>query len=218
MDARKQILLRAGHCFGCLRKGHISRECSSTGRCSRCGGHHHISICSKGSSSRQSTTGRTPATDDSSRKTPTSQSGLNTNASEFASTTTALYVDVNKTIFLQTAQALVYNPCFPQSSLKVRIVLDSGSQRSYVSNRVRDALSLVPEKQQRVSIATFGSGEGTFQMVEVVKVGMTLNGNENKKLTLFAVPHNICEPLSEQPVTLCMNTYEHLCNLDLTDR
>ena len=194
LDARKQILLRAGRCFGCLRKGHISRECSSTGRYSRCGGDHHISICSKGSSSRQSTTGRTPAMDDSSRKVPTSQ--LNTNASEFSSTTTALYVDVNKTIFLQTAQALVYNPCFPQSSLKVRIVLDSGSQRSYVSNRVRDALSLVPEKKQHVSIATFG--------------------NENKKLTLFAVPH-ICEPLSEQPVTLCMNTYEHLCNLDLAD-
>ena len=95
LDARKQILLRAGHCFGCLRKGHINHECSSTCRCFRCGGHHHISICSKGSSSRQSTTGRTPATDDSSRKVPTSQSGLNTNASEFASTTTALYVDVN---------------------------------------------------------------------------------------------------------------------------
>ena len=110
----------------------------------------------------------------------------------------------------------MYNPCFPQSSLKVRIVLDSGSQRSYVSNRVRDALSLFPKKQQRVSIATFGSGEGTFQMVEVVKVGMTLNGNENKKLTSFAVLH-ICEPLPEQPVMFCMNTYEHLCNLDLAD-
>ena len=41
-------------------------------------------------------------------------------------------------------------------------------------------------------------------MVEVVKVGMTLNGNKNKKLTSFAVPH-ICEPLSEQPVTLCLS-------------
>ena len=85
LDARKQLLLRAGRCFGCLRKGHISRECPSTGKCSRCGGRHHISICSKGSSSRQSTTGRTPATDDSSRKAPSSQPGLNPNASEFAS-------------------------------------------------------------------------------------------------------------------------------------
>ena len=73
LDARKQILLRAGRCFGCLRKGHINHECSSTCRCSRCGSHHHISICSKGSSSHQSTTGRTPAMDDSSRKVPTSQ-------------------------------------------------------------------------------------------------------------------------------------------------
>ena len=97
--------------------------------------------------------------DDSSRKAPTSQSGLNTNASEFTSITTALYVDVNKTIFLQTALALVYNPCFPQSSLKVRIVLDSGSQRSYVSNRVRDALSLVPEKHSMCQLQHSGQGK-----------------------------------------------------------
>ena len=31
LDARKHILLRAARCFGCLRKGHINRECSSTG-------------------------------------------------------------------------------------------------------------------------------------------------------------------------------------------
>ena len=56
--------------------------------------------------------------------------------------------------------------CSPQSSLKVRIV-DIGNQRSYVSDRVRDALSLVPEKQQRVLIPTFGSAEGTSPKVEV---------------------------------------------------
>ena len=93
--------------------------------------------------------------DNSSRKAPASQPGLNPNP-EFATTTTALYVAANKTIFMQTAQAFVCNTCSPQSSLKVRIVLDISSQRSYVSDRVRDALSLVPEKQQRVLIATFG--------------------------------------------------------------
>ena len=36
-----------------------------------------------------------------------------------------------------------------------------------MSDRVRDALSLVPEKQQRVLIPTFGSAEGTSPKVEV---------------------------------------------------
>ena len=30
IEARKQILKRNGHCFCCLRKGHIGRECRSS--------------------------------------------------------------------------------------------------------------------------------------------------------------------------------------------
>ena len=46
IDARKQILKKSGRCFVCLRRGHISRECRSKSRCSKCGGRHHFSICS----------------------------------------------------------------------------------------------------------------------------------------------------------------------------
>ena len=48
-DARRQILQKAGRCFICLRRGHISRECHSNAKCFKCGGRHHVSICSKGS-------------------------------------------------------------------------------------------------------------------------------------------------------------------------
>ena len=44
---RKQLLVKAGRCFVCLRKGHIGREYRSSGKCSNCGGRHHLSICSK---------------------------------------------------------------------------------------------------------------------------------------------------------------------------
>ena len=44
---RKQLLVKAGRCFVCLRKGHIGRDCRSLGKCSNCGGRHHLSICSK---------------------------------------------------------------------------------------------------------------------------------------------------------------------------
>ena len=45
---------------------------------------------------------------------------------------------------------------------------------------------------------------------------MKLNGSVTKELIVYAVPH-ICEPLSSQPVTLCVDKYEHLANLDLAD-
>ena len=42
---RKQILRSSGRCFVCLRRGHISRNCRSRGRCRGCGGRHHTTIC-----------------------------------------------------------------------------------------------------------------------------------------------------------------------------
>ena len=35
-------LQKAGHCFVCLQKGHISRECHSRAKCLKCGGKQHF--------------------------------------------------------------------------------------------------------------------------------------------------------------------------------
>lgn len=42
---RKHILRRSGRCFVCLRKNHLSRDCRSTIKCTKCNGRHHVSIC-----------------------------------------------------------------------------------------------------------------------------------------------------------------------------
>ena len=42
-EARKKILRQKRKCFGCLRSGHLSRDCEA--RCYRCGGKHHVSLC-----------------------------------------------------------------------------------------------------------------------------------------------------------------------------
>ena len=44
-DARRQILLKTGRCFICLRKGHMGKDCRSSTRCASCRGRHHTSIC-----------------------------------------------------------------------------------------------------------------------------------------------------------------------------
>ena len=43
--ARNEILKRAGRCFFCLKRNHISKDCSSRMKCLKCGRQHHISIC-----------------------------------------------------------------------------------------------------------------------------------------------------------------------------
>ena len=41
VEARRQILKKAGRCFMCLCTGHISKECRSKIRCRKCGKRHH---------------------------------------------------------------------------------------------------------------------------------------------------------------------------------
>ena len=119
-------------------------------------------------------------------------------------------------MLLQTARALVYNPTAPQSPQEIRMVLDAGSQRSYVTNRIKDALALKPEGNEHMSIITFRSDKRSDQNCEIVRIRMKLKDGPDKEFKLFAVPL-ICEPVAAQPISLCIEKYSHLSRLDLAD-
>ena len=213
VDARKQILRRSGRCFVCLRRGHIGRECRSRSKCSKCGGRHHHSICSRPQVTNVPRTSPIAPTSSEPSHKPT----LNPEATPFTTPpTTSLYVNANKTVLLQTARTIAYNPDTPQSALEVRAILDLGSQRSYVTNRVKNALSLSPTGKQHMSILTFGSDKRSTQTCETVRVGMKTREGPDKELELFSVPL-ICEPLVAQPISFCVEKYNHLARLELAD-
>ena len=126
--ARKQILQKVGRCFVCLRRGHISRECNSHKKCSKCSGRHHVSICMKSSStpSGHTPTKIPPVVTPQPQPDPTSvpRPGLNTSAPAFQSQeprSTSLWVNSSRTVLLQTAQAQAFNPDCPERSCKVRL-------------------------------------------------------------------------------------------------
>ncbi|CAB4030686.1 E3 ubiquitin- ligase DZIP3, partial [Paramuricea clavata] len=45
INERKQLIRKYGRCFICLKKGHISKNCSSNVNCNACGKRHHRSVC-----------------------------------------------------------------------------------------------------------------------------------------------------------------------------
>ncbi len=229
--ARKQVLQKAGRCFVCLRRGHISRECNSHRKCAKCGGRHHISICLRGTgppptwsgftASDQDKTDNPSAASTQSRPDPPAaqRSGLNAGAPAFQAQerrSTSLWVNSGRTVLLQTAQAKAFNPVSPHQSRRVRIVLDSGSQRSYVTEHVARELSQAPEGKQPMTIMTFGTSEEQPQVCERVRLSLALKNGRTRQLTLFTVPI-ICEPLSCQPVSLCQDSFDHIMGLDLAD-
>ena len=158
VDKHKQLLWRAGQCFSCLRRGHLSRNCRTTNHSQLCHERHHTSICSGSTNWGEPTSGAAavppPATE-------LTTSNLKPSAPEFTLTehslrASTLCVNVGKPILLQTASAIIFNPCDSTSS-KLRIVMDSGSQHSYLTQRARDTLHLQTVARQRLANATFGS-------------------------------------------------------------
>ena len=81
---------------------------------------------------------------------------------------------------------------------------------------VKKALNLESKEMQQLSIATFGTTAQDPQEYEVVRVGLKLKDGGTRELRLITVP-SICEPLTAQPISLCLDKFEHLKQLDLAD-
>ena len=205
VDSRKKILRSSGRCFNCLRKNHLSRNCRITSKCKQCQGRHHTSICEKGSNPREDTSLATPI-------------NLDPKAPMFtpSPTTNALCSSRGNAVLLQTARTTVYNPSEPSLRVEVRLLLDSGSQRSYLTERAMKRLRLEPIHRHTLSIATFGAIQEQPKVCPIVSVGVCLRGCPDASLELHVVP-TICEPLSYQPIASSVKSYDHLVSLDLAD-
>ena len=126
-----------------------------------------------------------------------------------------MYVDVKTPVLLQTARASVFQPHRPLLTTVVRIILDSGSQRSYITDMVRKNLALRTEQAETVVMKTFGCHENVH-ICDVVKLAFKTATGTDLVLPFLVVP-SICEPIAGQPVTLARDTYPHLFGLNLAD-
>ena len=107
-------------------------------------------------------------------------------------------------------------PGNPHITCSTRLIFDSGSQRSYISSRLRELLSLTTEKTEVMKISTFGKDNGTMESCDVVRVNMKINYGSDMEFRLLTVPR-ICEPLTGQPITFVVKHFKHLSTLDLAD-
>lgn len=191
VEARKQILRKEGRCYVCLKRNHMSRECRSSVRCSQCNGKHHTSICER-------------ATQD--KKTPTGAQGK-------SQASVQMYVSSHTPVLLQTAVTTVYGNT---EQVRARIILDGGSQRSYVTNQLRSSLNLKRIRTDTVSIKTFGSSGESTQVCDVVELKIGTKQGESVKLTALSVPL-ICEPICGQPIEYAQRVFGYLSELELAD-
>ena len=123
VQARKELLKKYGRCFVCPQKDHIRCNYSAKFKC-----RHHVSICSANLRPLQPTKPETPVPTPGPRQQWLTAQSVRNNA--------VLHSDSTTPVFLQTAQAIEYNPQQLEVKVGARIILDSGSQRSYLTNNL----------------------------------------------------------------------------------
>ena len=82
---------------------------------------------------------------------------------------------------------------------------------------VKEQLNLKVLKTEQVFIKRFASSEPTFQNLEVVEVKIANVENSSYKIISTLVVPLICNPLSDQCVSIAKNQYDHLKYLKLSD-
>ena len=159
VQERKKILINSKRCFHCLKTGHISKSCPSTVNCRTCGGkYHHKAICLKGLKKD-------------------SVCEKNSEPREETEQTVTATTTGKGEVLLQTAEAYVYGEDLSKKLL-VNVLFDSGSQRSYVTEEVKEKLKLNVERTEQLNLNTFGSEKSARKRCSLVNLNLEVGIDE----------------------------------------
>jgi len=76
----------------------------------------------------------------------------------------------------------LFNPEYPGQTVEVRAILDTGSQQSYATSKVKDALSLRCHEKRTMSVMTFGASDKRTQTYDVVRIGVTTRDSQKQEM------------------------------------
>ena len=170
--SRREFVMSNSLCRNCLKPGHRAFRCVSQARCGTCGSKHHTLLHQDGQKQESHHRGSTP-----------SQPGIQTTA----------FVNSGGATHLMTAVARVRG----QRGATIRVLLDSGSQASFVSKALVDAVKPVQVSSTDVTIQAFGvapvSGEAgvvELKLYDAKDKEHVLHVVERGDLALGIAPHS----------------------------
>ena len=167
IDERKGILRRDRRCFACLQRGHRAKECNKANNCRKCHGSHHQSICSIIQSKNENKD--KPADQNVEGAAAKSEESLL--QPEQVTSTTANTRHRTTHVLLQTATVYAVNP-ENSRRIKVRVLFDPGSQRSYITSSLKSRLGLSTCKKETVHLNTFAQDQFKKQSCEGVRLDL----------------------------------------------
>ncbi|GBN48574.1 hypothetical protein AVEN_248708-1 [Araneus ventricosus] len=135
IEKRKSILIKKGSCFRCIKSGHVSSLCRARLKCTKCG-KRHLDIMCYGENKR------------SDNEKPESK--------EVTENTTLANNSCSREVYLQTLSAYI-----KENNLKhfIRVIIDMGSQCSYISKFTARKMKLKGLGEKCVNHGLFGGIE-----------------------------------------------------------
>ena len=190
-EQRIDFLKKNRKCFKCTKGGHQSKNCHVRVRCFTCKGNHHSAVCRKGGKHE------------------------NTNKKDEKVT---LLVSDKQTVLLQTANVLIPRK-HDNNCKQTKILLDSCSQQTYVSESLVEALKLKPIREVEMIVKAFGE-KGKQMKLKEYEILLKSQTKKKNSITIKAlsvpVP-NICTPISGQHVSKTVMMHPFLRDLELAD-
>ncbi|XP_037919655.1 uncharacterized protein LOC119656992 [Hermetia illucens] len=180
---KKTILKSMGYCFKCTKKGHNANRCfNKRVKCSLCGSNHATSMHDR--TYRPKVKNTTTVAPSTTTVAPATNS---------CGSTTTLYASAllqTEEVLLQTATIIASSN---SSSVPVRIILDGGSQRTFVKENIVMKLQLDTHDTVKLRILPFGDSNNSepklFKRVRI-KLG-SLHSEEAIEILAIVVPE-IC--------------------------
>lgn len=85
-----------------------------------------------------------------------------------------------------------------KNSASCRLILDSGSQRSYITPALAEKLNLVPFGKEKILIGSFGSASIQDAELPVVHIRLCTKFGESKELTVNIYPEPFSAPIRKE--------------------
>ena len=202
VSRRFNILKESRRCYVCLKKGHVASKCFSKIVCIKCGRKHNVSTCNEvNPNPNQTTIGER-------------------NQSQYFGQQSVHNLSAHisfplRNIILQTAKAEITNPVIHVYTMS-QIIFDACSQRSYITEHLRNMLKLRTRRKEKIIIKKFASKEDTVQSLDVVLINIKGKSCQSVNIEALVIPF-ICAQLENPPLQAIQRNCEHLKKLPLAE-
>ena len=91
-----------------------------------------------------------------------------------------------------------------------RVLFDGCSQKSFITQEVKNSLKINVVRNERILVRGFGGGDESPRNLEVVRAKITDIAEKScTEVELYVVPV-ICSPICDQKIEVARDTYNHL--------